>query len=90
MKFHFVKTSMSVGIATVVSAVVMVGCGPASTSRETPGTREIVTARKQLAQELGCPQELMGDSAQMNMWLHKAVLKRVAENGGKVPKELLN
>lgn len=48
MKFHFVKTSMSVAIATVVSAVVMIACGPASTSRDAAGTREIVTARRQL------------------------------------------
>ena len=48
MKFHFVKTSMSVAIAMVVSAVVIVACGPASTSRDTTGTREIVTARRQL------------------------------------------
>jgi hypothetical protein len=48
MKFHFVKTSMRVAIATVVSAVVIVACGPASTSRDTAGTREIVTARRQL------------------------------------------
>jgi hypothetical protein len=48
MKFHFVKTSMTVAIAMVVSAVVIVACGPASTSRDTAGTREIVTARRQL------------------------------------------
>jgi hypothetical protein len=47
-------------------------------------------ARKELATELGCPAELMGDSAKMNMWLHKAVLARLAENGGNVPKELLD
>jgi hypothetical protein len=47
-------------------------------------------ARKQLATELGCPPELMNDSAQMNTWLHKAVLARVAANGGIVPKELLH
>ena len=47
-------------------------------------------ARKALATELGCPADLMGDSAKMNMWLHKTVLARVAANGGKVPKELLN
>jgi hypothetical protein len=33
-----------------------------------------LTARKALAVELGCPAEKMGDSAQMNMWLHKTVL----------------
>ena len=49
-----------------------------------------LAARKELARELGCPADLMGDSAQMNMWLHKAVLKRVADNGGKVPAELLH
>lgn len=49
-----------------------------------------LTARKELATELGCPPDLMGDSAKMNMWLHKAVLARVAANGGKVPPELLD
>lgn len=46
------------------------------------------SARKQLAAELhysGDP----SDSASMNIWLHKAVLKKLAENGGKVPQELL-
>ena len=49
-----------------------------------------LTARKALATELGCPADLMGDSAKMNMWLHKTVLARVAANGGKVPPELLH
>jgi hypothetical protein len=48
------------------------------------------TARKELATELGCPKDLMGDSAKMNMWLHKTVLARIAANGGNVPKELLD
>ena len=47
-------------------------------------------ARKALATELGCPPELMGDSAKMNVWLHKTVLARVASNGGKVPQDLLH
>ena len=47
-------------------------------------------ARKSLATELGCPADKMGDSAQMNMWLHKAVLARLAENGGNVPADLLD
>jgi hypothetical protein len=46
-------------------------------------------ARKELATELGCPANLMGDSAQMNMWLHKTVMQKLAANGGKVPAELL-
>lgn len=49
-----------------------------------------LNARKELATELGCPAGLMGDSAQMNMWLHKTVLAKLAANGGNVPKELLD
>jgi hypothetical protein len=46
--------------------------------------------RKALAKELGAPAEVMGDSAHMNVWLHKEVLKRVAVNGGNVPANLLD
>lgn len=49
-----------------------------------------LAARKELAAELACPAELMSDSAQMNMWLHKTVLARLAENGGNIPQELLD
>src|SRR5690554_1276159 len=49
-----------------------------------------LAARKELATELGCPAELMNDSAQMNMWLHKTVLARIAQNGGNIPQDLLN
>lgn len=49
-----------------------------------------LTARKDLATELGCPADLLSDSAQMNMWLHKEVLARIAANGGNVPQELLS
>lgn len=48
------------------------------------------SVRKELAVELGCPAEKMGDSAQMNMWLHKTVLQKLAENGGNIPAELLD
>ena len=47
-------------------------------------------ARKELATELGAPAQVMGDSAQMNMWLHRTVLGRIAANGGNVPRELLD
>jgi hypothetical protein len=46
-------------------------------------------ARKELATELGCPADKMGDSAQMNVWLHRTVLQKLADNGGNIPKELL-
>jgi len=47
-------------------------------------------ARKEMAVELGCPAELMGDSAKMNVWLHKTVLKEIAANGGNIPANLLD
>lgn len=46
--------------------------------------------RKALATELGCPAGLMEDSAKMNTWLHQQVLARIAQNGGNIPKELLD
>jgi hypothetical protein len=47
-------------------------------------------ARVELAKELGAPEEVMGDSARMNTWLHKTVLKKIAENGGNIPANLLD
>ena len=47
-------------------------------------------ARKELAAELGAPGSVMGESAKMNVWLHRTVLQQIAENGGNVPKELLD
>ena len=49
-----------------------------------------LSARKEMAVELGCPPDLMNDSAKMNTWLHKKVLQEIAQNGGNVPKELLD
>lgn len=45
--------------------------------------------RKELATELGCPADLMHDSASMNIWLHKTVLQQLAANGGNIPASLL-
>jgi hypothetical protein len=53
------------------------------------GLDSSLQARKELATELGCPVDKMGDSAAMNTWLHKTVLRKLAENGGNIPKELL-
>lgn len=47
-------------------------------------------ARRELAKELGCPPDKMDDSAQMNTWLHQTVLQKIAENGGNIPRNLLN
>ncbi len=54
------------------------------------GLDSSLAVRKELATELGCPADKMGDSAQMNMWLHKTVLQKLAANGGNVPADLLN
>jgi len=43
--------------------------------------------RKELADELGYTGD-KNDSASMNMWLHKEVMKRMEANGGKVPANL--
>ena len=46
-----------------------------------------LAARKELATELHYTGD-MGDSASMNVWLHKQVMTKLAENGGVVPAEL--
>ena len=54
------------------------------------GMESSLAERKELAAELGYPKDQMDDSARMNVWLHQQVLRKIAENGGNVPKELLN
>lgn len=49
------------------------------------GLDSSLAARK----ELGCPADKMEESAQMNMWLRKTVLQKLAQNGGNIPAELL-
>ena len=44
-------------------------------------------SRKQLADELHYTGD-KDDSASMNIWLHKQVMTKLAENGGKVPEDL--
>lgn len=47
-------------------------------------------ARIDLAKELGCPADLIGgDYSKMNVWLHKTVLQKIADNGGNIPADLL-
>ena len=47
------------------------------------------SARKELAQELHYDGDT-GDSAKMNIWLHKQVMQKLAANGGKVPADLMS
>ena len=53
------------------------------------GMDSSLSARKELATELHYAGD-MNDSASMNVWLHKEVLRKLAENGGEVPAELLS
>jgi hypothetical protein len=53
------------------------------------GMDSSLAERKELAAELHYTGDT-SDSAKMNMWLHKEVLRKLAENGGKVPADLLN
>ncbi len=53
------------------------------------GMDSSLTNRKALATELHYSGD-MGDSATMNVWLHKEVIKQLAANGGKVPANLLD
>lgn len=46
-----------------------------------------LSARKELAKELHYTGDT-SDSATMNVWLHKQVMQKLAENGGKVPADL--
>jgi hypothetical protein len=51
------------------------------------GLDSSLAARKELAKELHYSGD-MNDSASMNIWLHKQVMTKLAENGGKVPDDL--
>lgn len=51
------------------------------------GLDHSLTNRQQLADELGYTGEKNG-SAEMNMWLHRQVMTKLAENGGTIPEEL--
>ena len=47
-------------------------------------------ARAELAEELNAPADVKGDSARLNVWLHKEVLRQIAANGGNIPADLLD
>jgi hypothetical protein len=52
------------------------------------GMDSSLSARIELAKELHYTGST-GDSATMNIWLHQQVIKKISENGGKVPQDLL-
>ncbi|WP_374275087.1 DUF3597 domain-containing protein [Brevundimonas sp.] len=51
------------------------------------GMESSLAERRELADELGYDGD-KGDTAAMNMWLHRQVLKRIRENGGQLPADL--
>ena len=53
------------------------------------GMESSLAERRELADELGYTGDKQ-DTAPMNIWLHKQVLRKLAENGGKVPADLLD
>lgn len=53
------------------------------------GTDSSLASRKELADDLGFTGD-KGDSARMNVWLHREVIKKLAANGGQVPADLLD
>jgi Domain of unknown function (DUF3597) len=52
------------------------------------GMDSSLASRKELAKDLNYTGDT-DDSAAMNIWLHKVVIRKIADNGGKVPNELL-
>lgn len=53
------------------------------------GMESSLSERKELADELGYTGD-KSDSAAMNIWLQKALMKKLSENGGKVPANLMD
>ena len=53
------------------------------------GMESSLAERRELADELGYTGDT-SDTARMNMWLHKEVMRRMAANGGRVPADLLD
>ena len=53
------------------------------------GIDNSLAERRELAKELGYT-GVMNDTAPMNIWLHNQVMRKLSENGGKVPADLLD
>ena len=68
-------------------SVCEIGLAGASPAEGVVGLDSGLGERKKLAQELGYAGALDG-SAEMNTWLHKQVMTKVAESGGRVPENL--
>jgi hypothetical protein len=53
------------------------------------GMESSLAERRELAEELGYDGDT-DDTASMNVWLHKQVMRKLAEHGGIVPADLLD
>lgn len=95
------RLSPQLSMIRAIDVVAKLG-GLAATSKERPnwktsivdlmklsGLDSSLVARKQLATELGCPTRQMGDSPQMNVWLHRTVLQKLAANGAHSQKVII-
>ena len=51
------------------------------------GLESSLAERKELADELGYTGD-KSDSASMNIWLHKQVMQKIADNGGQLPRDM--
>lgn len=51
------------------------------------GLESSLSERKELADELGYTGD-KSDSASMNIWLHKQVIQKIKDNGGRLPTDL--
>jgi len=87
------QPSASVDVAAILESKVKAGGQPLDWRHSIVDLLKLLDidsslgARKELAAELHYNGDT-GDSAAMNTWLHKAVMKKLAENGGQVPAEL--
>jgi hypothetical protein len=54
------------------------------------GQHNDLETRRDLAKQLNCPPHIMADITRMDEWLHGAVLRKIADNGGRVPPELFH
>jgi len=82
-----------VDVGDVLTALATVNPGPSNWKSSIVdlmkllGLSSDLTARKQLAAELGYTGDT-SDSASMNIWLHKQVMAKLAANGGMVPADM--
>ena len=81
-------TVSTLGFVAIIAVLIAAGLAGVMVVSTSVGqqSRDLTDLRRQ-ATELGYTGALDG-SAEMNIWLHKAVMRELAANGGKVPADL--